>query len=59
MTETNSLDTDIASVEEGYVSITPVVVDLTDYDCLHILRSWKRKLTCNFLLVKYGWRGSR
>ena len=44
MTETNSLDTDIASVEEGYVSITPVVVDLTDYECLHILRSWEKEI---------------
>lgn len=33
--------TDIGALEQGYVSVTPVQLDLTDYDRLHTLREWE------------------
>jgi broad specificity polyphosphatase/5'/3'-nucleotidase SurE len=27
-------------VEEGYISVTPLHVDLTDYELLEVVRSW-------------------
>lgn len=39
-----SVDTDITVVEQGYVSITPVAVDLTDYEGLRQIRSWEREI---------------
>jgi 5'-nucleotidase len=41
ITGSSSLGTDIAMVEQGYISITPVTVDLTDYNVLPKLRSWE------------------
>ncbi|MGI6604230.1 MAG: 5'/3'-nucleotidase SurE [bacterium] len=35
-------DTDIAAVANGFVSITPLGLDLTDFDRLNELRSWSR-----------------
>ena len=42
MVGAGSVDTDIIVVEQGYVSITPVAVDLTDYEGLRQIRSWER-----------------
>lgn len=33
--------TDIGALEQGYVSVTPVQLDLTDHDRLHTLREWE------------------
>ncbi len=33
-------DTDYAAVSEGLVSITPIHLDLTDYQAMDVLRSW-------------------
>lgn len=44
MVGTNSVDTDIAAVEQGFVSITPVAVDLTDYEGLQQLQSWENEI---------------
>lgn len=33
-------DTDLAVVADGHVSVTPIQLDLTDYDTLEALRSW-------------------
>lgn len=35
-----SPDTDIAAVQDGYISVTPIKVDLTDYDSLPFLSRW-------------------
>ncbi len=32
--------TDVAAIEEGYVSVTPIHMDLTDHKLLDTLRSW-------------------
>lgn len=39
-----SADTDFGTVEQGYVSITPLTVDLTAYDQLADLEHWINKL---------------
>lgn len=36
-------DTDFAAVDEGYVSITPLHVDLTAYKALDLLQNWLNK----------------
>jgi len=36
----NGPDTDVTSVEEGYISVTPVQLDLTRYDQLKRLADW-------------------
>lgn len=36
----NGPDTDFAAIEQGYVSITPLQVDLTAYSAQSVLRSW-------------------
>ncbi len=33
--------TDIGALSEGYVSITPIQLDLTAYPAVHMLRNWK------------------
>jgi 5'-nucleotidase len=38
-------DTDIAAVRGGYVSVTPLHLDLTDYDTLRRLTGWEEALT--------------
>ena len=38
-------DTDIAAIREGYVSITPLHLDLTDYRALRGLADWENTLT--------------
>ncbi|CAN8141991.1 5'/3'-nucleotidase SurE [Thiomicrorhabdus sp. 6S2-11] len=37
-------DTDFHAVENGYISITPLKIDLTDYQTLHSLQNWAHKL---------------
>lgn len=37
--------TDIGALEEGYVSVTPLQLDLTDYDRLHALRRHEWRIT--------------
>lgn len=34
------LDTDLAIVADGWVSVTPIELDMTDYDTLEVLRTW-------------------
>jgi 5'-nucleotidase len=34
-------DTDVAAVEAGYISVTPLSLDLTSYDGLSALRTWR------------------
>jgi len=34
-------DTDIGALSEGFVSITPLQLDLTAYPTLHLLRAWR------------------
>jgi len=36
----NDPDTDFAVVSQGYVSVTPVNLDLTDYAAMDVLREW-------------------
>lgn len=36
--------TDIGALSEGYISITPLQLDLTAYPAVHLLGSWKWKL---------------
>ncbi len=36
--------TDIGALSEGYISVTPVALDLTDRDALETLRGWNLKL---------------
>jgi len=36
--------TDIVSVKEGYISITPIHFDLTEYNMINILNSWDIKI---------------
>ena len=40
--KSKDLDIDIAAVEQGYVSVTPLQFDLTNYQDLERLRSRKR-----------------
>ncbi|MCY4160074.1 MAG: 5'/3'-nucleotidase SurE [Bacteroidetes bacterium] len=37
----DSPDTDNQSVEDGYVSVTPLQYDRTSYGCLDVLRTWR------------------
>ena len=39
--EENATDTDLYALEKNYVSIVPVKVDMTCYDTLEELKSWK------------------
>jgi 5'-nucleotidase len=36
----NDPDTDYTAVSTGYVSVTPVKLDLTDYGAMEALRAW-------------------
>jgi len=46
-------DTDIKAIESGYISITPIHLDLTNYEALQLLRGrWSSKAAKNF---KYKW----
>ena len=38
---TNDRQSDVAAVEEGYISVTPVHLDLTRYDQIERLRGWE------------------
>lgn len=40
----NDERTDIVSVKNGYISITPIHFDLTRYDLIDILKSWDMKI---------------
>jgi 5'-nucleotidase len=42
--ETDDIDTDIAVVKNGYVSITPVLVDLTHHQAINDIRSWEDEI---------------
>ena len=33
-------DTDFGSIAEGYASVTPLSVDLTQFDALHLVKAW-------------------
>ncbi len=33
-------DTDFGTIAEGYVSVTPLSVDLTQFDALHLVKAW-------------------
>lgn len=37
-------DSDFQAVEDGYVSVTPLQIDLTNYDLLEGIRDWKLSL---------------
>ena len=41
ITWTGDEDTDHAAVAAGYISITPLQLDLTNHDLLHTVRDWK------------------
>ncbi len=47
----NIPDSDIVAVEEGYISITPIHLDLTNYKVLEELKEWETQLN-NRLLGK-------
>ncbi len=34
-------DTDFGAIKQGYISVTPIQLDLTDTDALAVLQSWK------------------
>jgi 5'-nucleotidase len=36
--------TDIGALAQGYISVTPILLDLTDYAKLALLRAWKLTL---------------
>ena len=38
----NAADTDVAAIEQGLISVTPIHFDLTDYTLLDELRNWNR-----------------
>ena len=42
-------DSDIVAVEEGYVSITPIQLDLTNYSVLEEYRQWEKQLNRKLL----------
>ncbi len=33
-------DTDFGTIAEGYVSVTPLSIDLTKFDALHLVKAW-------------------
>lgn len=37
----NDPDSDVAAIEKGYVSVSPVHFDLTSYDIMHTLEKWQ------------------
>jgi 5'-nucleotidase len=37
-------DSDFQAVEDGYVSVTPLHLDLTNYELLEEIRGWDLKL---------------
>jgi 5'-nucleotidase len=37
-------DTDYAAVHQGYISVTPLSLDLTSYDGLRVLKAWEDEL---------------
>ncbi len=44
MTWTGEEDSDFRAVEEGYISVTPLHLDLTHFDMLTSADSWWRAL---------------
>jgi 5'-nucleotidase len=53
----HSEDTDISAVMDGYVSVTPIHLDLTNYDALKYLSGLIAKNSKEFSLDFYnGWR---
>ena len=41
---TGAPDSDFRAVEEGYISVTPLHLDLTNYDLLEAVREWNLSL---------------
>jgi 5'-nucleotidase len=41
ITWTGGEDSDHAAVGEGFISVTPLQMDLTNYDLLETVRSWR------------------
>ncbi|NLG86398.1 MAG: 5'/3'-nucleotidase SurE [Firmicutes bacterium] len=41
--EVDEIDTDIAAIEDGYISLTPITVDLTDYGAIKQLQAWEKE----------------
>jgi 5'-nucleotidase len=41
VTWSGGADSDFRAVQEGYISVTPLHVDLTNYDLLGVVKSWK------------------
>ena len=41
VTWSGGADSDFHAVQEGYISVTPLHVDLTNYDLLGVVKSWK------------------
>lgn len=46
--------TDIAAIRDGYVSITPLHLDLTDYEALRRITSWESALNAQLRLGRSG-----
>ena len=40
----NEIESDIEAIAEGYVSITPIHLDMTEHALLTELRSWEQEL---------------
>ena len=38
----NAADSDVAAIEQGMISVTPIHFDLTDYTLMDELRNWNR-----------------
>ncbi len=50
----NIPDSDIVTIEKGYISITPIHLDLTNYSLLEEYRKWESRLNRELLLDSDG-----
>ena len=41
VTWSGGADSDFQAVKDGYISVTPLHVDLTNYELLEVVRQWK------------------
>ena len=39
----DDLDTDVGAIKHGYISVTPITLDMTNYAFLENLRTWDLK----------------
>lgn len=46
--------TDVWAIANGYISVTPVHLDMTDYQTLERIRDWELRLCCPFHAVESG-----